>query len=213
MKIRLQSPAIFFLILGFFILSCGPASQVLETPANTDLPLASEESPVIVTPEATSTTTSPSHPGFYAPFGLLMNKDFGPPNKLDFGVCSYCDDIVIDEVDFSGDVCSLEQPFALTDPDGDFGVLEFTPTNAESGSVTISGGWVLERSSGGYTIEGNYTVEDSQTNASIPEGNLGLHITTPSSCFDAMKNGAQGCFPLDSWIYLTPLETTECGSP
>jgi len=223
MKTKLRIPLIFFLILSIFILSCSLVSPATATPVNSDLPPAGQESQAVVTPEETAASTATSHPGSYAPFGLLMNKDFGPlPNNSDFGLGPLGSEGAGEigmEVGFSGAVCSLEQAFTLTDPDGDFGVLQFTPSGPGAGSVNISGGWVLARQFGeAIKTEGNYTVEDSQGNANILEGNLGLHITTGADCWGSaelltLRAPNEGCFPQDSWIYLTPLETTECGQP
>ena len=53
MKIRLQSPVIFFLILSILILSCGPFSEVLLTPADPD------ETPVAPGTESSNATVQP----------------------------------------------------------------------------------------------------------------------------------------------------------
>jgi hypothetical protein len=207
MKTKLQTTKIYLIVLSLFILGCRLLSDGIATPADTDLPQTDQESQPVVTPEETAASTSPSHPGFYEPFGVLMNADFSNSTTMDFRISGSAGHF---EIDLSGAVCSLDQPFTLTDPDGYFGVLQFTPNGPGAGSVIISGGRILEYFGDN---EGNYTVEDSQTNANILEGNLGLHITTTPACWEMMTPPGAGCFPQDSWIFLTPLETTECGQP
>lgn len=225
MKTKLQTTKIFLIVLSLFILGCRLLSEGIATPADADLLQTDQESQVIVTPEETHTATPlPSRSSPYTPFGLLMNTDFVPfPNNRDFGLGSSGSEgggNIGLEVGLSGAVCSLEQPFTLTDADGDFGVLQFTPTGPGAGTVSISGGWILEREFGvditigdDITIEGAYTVENNQNNSNILEGNLGLHVITSPACFEDMRLPNMGCFPLDSWIFLTPLETTECAQP
>jgi len=212
MKTKLQTTKIYLIVLSLFILGCRLLSEGIATPADADLPPTDQESQPVVTPEEeTEAITAPAHPGFFTPFGtysyeggVITGTGIGGPY----------------EVEYSGTICSLEQPFTLTELTGTYSELQFTPSGAgEAGSVSISGGWMLERSSEGYTDEGNYTVADNQSDPSILEGNLGLHIITSPECLSptdpvaGLRTPTQGCFPGDSWIYLTPLETTECAQP
>ena len=210
MKRKLQTTKIFFIVLSVFILGCSLLNEAIATPADADLPQGNQESQPAVTPEEeTSGSASSSHPGSYAPFGtysyeggVITGTGLGGPY----------------EVEYSGAICSLDQPFTLTELRGTYGELQFTPGGLDAGSVSISGGWMLERSIDNYVDKGNYTVEDNQSDPTILEGNLGLHIITAPDCLHstdplAFRTPNQGCFPLDSWIYLSPHETTECSSP
>jgi len=220
MKTRLQTTSIFFLILSLFILSCGLVSKATVTPVNPDLPPASQESQPVVTPEETATSTAVSHPGSYAPFGVYIYQDGNFGSGLSMG--GFAGDHHL-EVEYSGVICSLDKPFTLTDPDGDYEVFQFTPSGPDAGSVSISGGWVLQRAvqdGEGVTDGGLYTVEDSTIDPNILAGNLGLHIITSPDCNSptdivlSFRLPNEGCFQHDSSIYISPVETTtECAQP
>ncbi len=210
-----------FAVIVLMLASCSPVSQALVTPANPDLAPASTptftpppaSTPTFTPPPAdtptakplptdTLTPTSPSsQSGHYKPFSY---------SKVSEGR-SYEDP----EVNISGVVCSLEQPFTLTDlkqPVSTIdsgrvsGVYQFTPSNPMAGSVSMAG---LKNGFLPYNADGSYTVEDSKSDATILEGNLRLKITTQA----CPQMTGQQCFPEDYLIDLTPVDTGKCNQP
>jgi hypothetical protein len=222
LKTKLQTTKIFLTILVIFILGCGPVSKVISTPTETDLPLATQvnqDIQPVVTPDETATSTVASHPGSYAPFGVYIYQDGAFGSGLSMGVTAGSHHL---EVEYSGVICSLDKPFTLTDPNGNYEVFQFTPSSPGAGTVSISGGWVLKRAvlnGEGVTDGGNYTVEDNTSDPNILIANLGLHIITGPACSSptdialSMRLPNEGCFPHDTSIYLKPVETTGCTQP
>ncbi|MFA5873698.1 MAG: hypothetical protein WC832_07005 [Anaerolineales bacterium] len=177
---------------------CSVAGSVVVTPTATLTPPPAATATLTPLPSDTPTPT-PSQPVYYKAFSY---------SSISIGGSS-------EDVDISGVVCSLEQPFTLTDLKQPVtvidsgrvtGVYQFTPSSPKAGSVSMAGlyGGLLP-----YNADGNYTVEDSKSDPTIPEGNLRLNITTQA----CPQMSGQPCFPVDYLIDLTPLDTNECSQP
>lgn len=142
--------------------------------------------------------------GMYRQASLL-----GIDGQLDFSMIEKCPPTTSyqtsgqqEEMTYSGVICSLEQPFKVEVTSAYYAfTIQFTPSNPQAGSFTISGTWT---DVGPMDGSGSYTLKSVDNVANQLNANASWTTHTPVR--DVSGSGTMN-------ITLTPLGTNGCSQP